>query len=51
MQGLKGVVIVATLVAATVALGGCFGHHQQTVVTEPLKLGSADVVVEQVVRV
>ena len=51
MQGLKGVVIVATLVAATVALGGCFGHHEQVTVTEPLKLGSADVVVEQVVRV
>ena len=51
MQGLKGVVIVATIVAATVALGGCFGHHEKAVVQEPLKLGSADVVVEQVVRV
>ena len=39
MQGLKGVLVAATLVAATVALGGCFGHHQQTVVAEPLKLG------------
>jgi hypothetical protein len=51
MQGLKGVVIVATIVAATIALGGCFGHHEKAVVTQPLKLGSADVVVEQVVRV
>jgi hypothetical protein len=52
MQGLKGVIVVATLVAATVALGGCFGHHEKAVVAEPLKLGSADViVVEQVVRV
>jgi hypothetical protein len=51
MQGLKGIIIVATIVAATVALGGCWGHHEQAVMTEPLKLGSADVVVEQVVRV
>ena len=50
MQGLKGVIIVATIVAATVALGGCVGHHEKAVVAEPLKLGSA-VVVEQVVRV
>jgi hypothetical protein len=50
MQGLKGVIIVATIVAATVALGGCFGHHEKAVATQPLKLGSA-VVVEQVVRV
>ena len=49
MQGLKGVIIVATIVAATVALGGCFGHHEKAVVQEPLKLGS--VAVEQVVRV
>ncbi|HYJ59004.1 MAG TPA: hypothetical protein VEW64_06600 [Methyloceanibacter sp.] len=51
MQGLKGVIVVATIVAATVALGGCFGHHQKEVVAEPLKLGSADIVVEHVVRV
>jgi hypothetical protein len=50
MQGLKGVIVVATIVAAAVALGGCF-HHAQAVATQPLKLGSADVVVEQVVRV
>lgn len=51
MQGLKGVIIVASIVAATVALGGCFGHHQEAVISEPLKLGSADVVIEQIVRV
>jgi hypothetical protein len=50
MLGLKGVIVVATIVAAAVALGGCF-HHQKAVTQEPLKLGSADVVVEQVVRV
>jgi hypothetical protein len=50
MQGLKGVIVVATIVAAAVALGGCF-HHEKAVTQEPLKLGSADVVVEQVVRV
>ena len=40
MQGLKGVIVIATIVAATVALGGCF-HHDQAVATTPLKLGSA----------
>jgi hypothetical protein len=50
MQGLKGVIVVATIVAAAVALGGCF-HHERAVTHEPLKLGAADVVVEQVVRV
>ena len=49
MQGFKGVIVVTTIVAAAVALGGCF-HHQKQVVHEPLKLGSATTV-EQVVRV
>ena len=49
MQGLKGVVIAATIVAATVALMGCVGHHEKAVVSEPLKLGSVQV--EQAVRV
>jgi hypothetical protein len=49
MQGLKGVIVVATIVAAAVALGGCF-HHEKQVVHEPLKLGSASTV-EQIVRV
>jgi hypothetical protein len=51
MQGLKGVIIAATLVAVSIALGGCIGHHEKAVTAEPLKLGSADIVVEQVVRV
>jgi hypothetical protein len=51
MQGLKGVVIVATIAAAAIALSGCVGHHEKAVSAEPLKLSSADVVVEQVVRV
>jgi hypothetical protein len=52
MQGLKGAIVAATLVAASIALGGCFGHHEKAVVAEPLKLGSAaDTVVELVVRV
>ena len=47
MQGLKGVIIAATIVAATVALSGCVGHHEKAMSAEPLKLSS----VEQVVRV
>ena len=51
MQGLKGAIIAASIVAASIALSGCVGHHEKAVVSEPLKLGSADIVVEQVVRV
>ncbi len=29
----------AIVISATIGLGGCFGHHQETVVVEPLKLG------------
>jgi hypothetical protein len=39
MQGLKGVIAAVMLVAAAVSLGGCFGHHEQVTVMEPLKLG------------
>lgn len=39
MQGLKGVIAAAMLVAAAVSLGGCFGHHEKATVVEPLKLG------------
>ena len=33
-------VLIACVVvmATTIAVGGCFGHHQQMVVSEPLKL-------------
>ena len=51
MQGLKGVIIVASIVAATVALGGCFGHHQEAVIQVPVKRGAADVVLEKIGRV
>ncbi len=46
MQGLKGVIIVATIVAAAIALSGCVGHHEKAVSAEPLKLSS----VEQAIR-
>ena len=39
MQGLKGVIAAIMLVSAAVTLGGCFGHHQETAIVEPLKLG------------
>jgi hypothetical protein len=32
-------IALAIVISAAIGLGGCFGHHQQTVVTEPLKLG------------
>jgi hypothetical protein len=28
---------IAIAITATVGLGGCFGHHEKTVSTEPLK--------------
>ena len=39
MQGLKGAIVVAMIVAASIVLGGCLGHHEKAVVAEPLKLG------------
>ena len=45
MQGLKGVIVVATIVATAAALGAC---RKQVV---PMKLGSADTVVEIPARV
>ncbi len=47
MQGLKGVIVVATIAVASAALAGCFGHHQKQVTYKPMKLGTA---VEQPVR-
>jgi len=40
MQGLKGVIVVATIIASVAALGACREER-----VEPLKLGAADVVV------
>jgi hypothetical protein len=39
MQGLKGAIVVAMIVASSIVLGGCWGHHEKAVVAEPLKLG------------
>lgn len=41
MQGLKGIVVIATIVASVVALGACRCDER---VVEPMKLGAADVV-------
>ena len=47
MQGMKGVIIVASIVAVAAALGACRKHVKHP----PMKLGAADVTVEQAVRV
>jgi hypothetical protein len=39
MQGFKGVIVVATIIAAAASLGAC----RKEVGGEPLKLGAADV--------
>ena len=41
MQGFKGAVIVATIIAAAISLGACRKELEE----KPLKLGAADVVV------
>ncbi len=41
MQGLKGFVVVATIVATAVSLGAC----RKEVGGEPLKLGAADIAI------
>lgn len=43
MQGLKGVIVVATIVASVLALGAC----RKEIEERPLKLGAADIVVAQ----
>lgn len=48
MQGLKGVLAVATIVGVSGALGGCFAHHHKRVDHVPMKIGAADMAVEQV---
>ena len=47
MQGLKGVIIIASIVATAAALGAC----RKSVTATPMKLGAADITVEQAVRV
>ncbi|MGI9384086.1 MAG: hypothetical protein ACR2PO_13105 [Methyloligellaceae bacterium] len=46
MQGLKGVIVVATIVATAAALGAC----RKKVTHKPMKLGLADTVIEMAVR-
>jgi hypothetical protein len=29
----------AIIISTCIGLGGCFGHHEKAVITEPLKLG------------
>jgi hypothetical protein len=41
MQGFKGVVVIATIVAAAISLGACRKELEE----RPLKLGASDVVV------
>ena len=38
-QPMRLLIATAIVISATIGLGGCFGHHQETVVVEPLKLG------------
>jgi len=47
MQGLKGVIVVAAIVATAAALGAC---RKNTGGAVPMKIGAADVTVEQAVR-
>ncbi len=48
MQGLKGFIIIASIVATAAAVGAC---RKNTGGAVPMKVGAADVTVEQVVRV
>jgi hypothetical protein len=36
---MRVLIACAIIITTTLGLGGCFGHHQETVVSEPLKLG------------
>ena len=52
MQGMKRLFAAVSIMAVAAALGGCLhGHHAQQVTHKPMKLGAADTVIEQVVRV
>ena len=46
MKGLKGVVVLATIIAAAAVLAACEKGYKD----EPLKLGAGDVVIEKTVR-
>ena len=38
-QSMRLFLACAIIITATIGLGGCFGHHEKAVATEPLKLG------------
>jgi hypothetical protein len=46
MQGFKGVIVIATILAAAITLGAC----RKEVDGEPLKLGASDVPAVALVR-
>jgi hypothetical protein len=46
MKGVKGVIVIATIVATAAVLTACEKGYRD----EPLKLGAADVTVEQPAR-
>jgi hypothetical protein len=38
-QSMRVFLAFAIIISATIGLGGCFGHHERAVATQPLKLG------------
>ena len=38
-QSMRLFLACAIIITATIGLGGCFGHHEKAVATQPLKLG------------
>lgn len=36
---MRVLIACAIIITTTLGLGGCFGHHEKAVVSEPLKLG------------
>ncbi len=50
MQCLKRLFAGVAIMAVAIALGGCL-HQAKQVTHKPMKLGAADTVIEQIVRV
>ncbi len=46
MQGFKGAIVAATLIGMAITVSACKREHH-----EPMKLGAADITIEQAVRV
>jgi hypothetical protein len=36
---MRAFIACAIIISAAIGLAGCWGHHEQAVMTEPLKLG------------